>query len=171
MTPHHPRTRLAAAAALCAAAVGLASASPSAATSSSYAFSTSPKLLMVHPAGKGYNLVFRLNRPIPRRADGSFDAGTRTAAGFASEFMTADKRHNCYFAAVSGQSKHVGTQVSVRLLLGDGHDPVGKVSSVKTLTPPRLTASQGTAGRHGSFKAEAAAARTIGCTHVDRHLG
>lgn len=155
---------------VCVAAAGLVAVGPSTAATPQYAFRAAPKLLMVQPAGNGYNIVFRLNRPMPRRADGSYDAGTRTAAGFDSQFTTADKRNNCYFGAVQGHSKRVGTKVSVRLLLGDGHDPVGKVQSVQTLTRS-LTARKGTAGRRGSFKSEAAAARALGCADVDRHLG
>jgi hypothetical protein len=144
--------------------------SPSLSAPETFAFSRAPKLLTVQPAGNGYNVVFRLNRPLPRRTDGSVDAGIRTAAGYESEFTTADRRDNCYFAAAAGRSRHTGLRVSVRLLLGDGHDPIGHVHSVQTLAA-KLTAARGTAGRHGSFKAETAAARKLGCAHLDRHLG
>ncbi len=155
---------------LCVAAATSVAVGPSVAATPIYAFQTTPKLLMVQPAGNGYNIVFRLNRPLPRRADGSYDAGTRTTAGFDSQFTTADKRNNCYFGAVRGKSKRVGTRVSVRLLLGDGRDPAGMVQAVQTLTQT-LTAKKGTAGRHGSFKSEAAAAKALGCSHIDSRLG
>jgi hypothetical protein len=151
-------------------AVASMAAVPAVAATSRFTFVHQPRLLTVQPAGDGYNLIFRLNHPLPRRADGSIDAGIRTATGFESEFTTADKRDNCYFGATDGRSKHTGTRVSVRLLLGSGHDPVGKVQSIQTLTA-RPTSGRGTAGRHGRFTAEVKAARALGCNHVDSHLG
>jgi hypothetical protein len=146
---------------------------PAVASTDQPTFVGHPKLLLGRPAGSGYTFVFRLSHPVARRSDGSFDAGTRTAAGFDSELMQVDKRNFCYFATALGHAKHPGVKITVSLLLGDGSDPTGHVHSVHTLRA-RVTSQQGTAGgklvngRRGSFKAESAAARRLGCTHLGK---
>ena len=143
-----------------------ASASAGAADSSSTFFLRGTPYLHTMVGVEGYKVVFRLNRRLIRRSNGSIDVGIKTGAGFSDEVQEIDRTHHCYVGAVPSRARHGGRRATVRVLIGNGRDPVGEVHSAHDVVA-RLLAHT---GRYRPTTPvtpdERSAARRLGCTRL-----
>jgi len=108
-------------------------------------------------------MVIRLDQRIPRRPDGSIDAGTKNASGvFLGDVYEIDRIHACYVFGVAGSRHRVGDRVTVKVLVGDGHDAVGHVHDADPLVVHAVL-HRGHHRAGGVTADEQAAALRLGC--------
>jgi hypothetical protein len=115
---------------------------------------------------EGYKVVFRLNHPLIRRSNGSIDAGIETSAGFSDEITEIDHAHACYTAGVPGRARHGGQRATLRVLIGNGHDPIGEVHSTRDVVARLLAHTGKYRPTTPVTPDERRAAKRLGCTRL-----